>query len=125
MKIGHRWNRKGTKKGSGSVEKVTQGAPERSKVGEGGKLWERWRGGEEPRRPANKNAEETVKAVRERTKLVPQFLEEVKINSISEEGWLGGRSGRGKKGEEVRKERKRRKTVRMRRKVGMPRRRKT
>ena len=97
LKIGQRWNRKGTKKGSGSVEKVTQGAPERSKVGERGKLWERWRGGEEPRRPANKNAEESVKAVRERTKLVPQFLEEVKINSISEEGWLGGRSGRGKK----------------------------
>ena len=125
LKIGHRWNRKGTKKGSGSVEKVTQGAPERSKVGEGGKLWERWRGGEEPRRPANKNAEETVKAVRERTKLVPQFLEEVKINSISEEGWLGGRSGRGKKRRKGRKERKRRKTVRRRRKVGMPRRMKT
>ena len=97
LKIGQRWNRKGTKKGSGSVEKVTQGAPERSKVGERGKLWERWRGGEEPGRPANKNAEKSVKAVRERTKLVPQFLEEVKINSISEEGWLGGRSGRGKK----------------------------
>ena len=97
LKIGRRWNRKGTKKGSGSVEKVTQGAPERRKVGEGGKLWERWRGGEEPRRPANQNAEESVSVVRERTKLVPQFLEEVKINSISEEGWVGGRSRGGEK----------------------------
>ena len=45
------------------------------------------------------------------------------VNSVVSR-WCGHRVGVGGKGEEVRKEMKRRKTVRRRRKVGMPRRRK-
>ena len=111
VKIGGRWGEAGgtlSRRAGGSKE----GLQKRGRLGEGGgKLWKRkgWEDStrrEEPTRlkkdPGGNQGRDLVRE--KRVKLIPQLVDEVKVNTLSEERWVRSRRREGERRREEEKD---------------------